>query len=254
MKIPMNLVLVKPDKDYTEITTESGFTLELGKDDGKTATSAWEARHWSVTGTIIQLPETLFFYGDEMKKLKDENGGNIPKERLNEFQTLRNASLDECPIIPELQLGDRVWFHYMIHMEATQTGLTYNHPEHGECFFMKYDSIFAVNRNNETFPVNGWIWIKPETYKQEEVDGLIFRHDLQDKEKPNLATIVKVSSPIKYLHDHYYDDPTIELKEGDKIIYNSSLKLPLEYSLHQTKELRGLEKIRRHHIYLIDMN
>lgn len=257
-KIPFNHLLIKPDPDHETMVTKGGLELHVARHkldprDGEEDPNKKEdfiAKHFSITGTVITTPERMVYHGYTIKSIKNKAGDrNLTIGELLTIQQLTADSLElDTPC--EVKVGDKVWFHYMEHFNAAQQARIIQTKEHGECFLMKYDSLFCYERDGEQFPINGWVWIQQKFYEESEVlsESGIYLSSLEGKPKKNQAIIIKAATPIRDYMDSDTFDGEDELEPGTEIYYNSKHGTPLEHEYHLTKGVPDVIKIRRRHI------
>lgn len=259
LRIPQNHVLVKPDEDHQTFKTKGGLELHVArheisseeKEIAQRKDGDFIAKHYSITGKVILIPEQMVYHGYQVKKLKKPytKGERIPLHIQKQIMMLTQASLEldtECEVNP----GDKIWFHYMEHLNCAQQGRVIDTIEHGECYLMKYDSLFCYERNGNQVPINGWVWIQQQRYSPEETktaSGIILS-TLEGKPKKNHAVIIASAKPIRDYLDSEYCDGDVELLPGMHIYYNSKHGTPLEHEYHITAGVPDVIKIRRRYI------
>lgn len=244
IRIPSNYVLIKPDPDHEKVGE-----IIIGKDNPT------EARHYSITGTVLATPEKLIYNGRKIAELK--KGAIIDN---TEIQRLHKQSI-EFDVPMELKTGDKVWFHYNEQFNARTQGQGIETKD-GYAIFMRYDSLFAYKRiDHPLTPVNGLIFVEPITDIVVEDGRNLIKHEsgidivVLNKEKKlrkqQLGKVIRVGVPCDgYLNHGLYDSDCVQ--EGDTICYARQLATPFEYDLHRTVEdNRELFKVRRKDIYYI---
>lgn len=255
IKIPSNLVLIKPDKDFEK--TKSGLYI------GTTDVTA--ARHFAITGTVLVLPDQLVYRGHEIRQAEKAARQFIADNRprkMNELAKGNDYHNDdyksyamEVKIAKEGSLGylteievavnDKVWFDYTCHGNAYAEQKTIEVDGHGECFLIGYEDIFLYERDGVRNPVNGWIWIRKIVGDKNLGNDLVLA-DTVDTTLKNYAEVVQVGKPIlEYQDERQTDYYFQDIKAGDIIYYKGKQATPLEYILHQTEGLENMHKIRR---------
>lgn len=204
MKILFNQVLIRPDREENDI-------IKLGDAELKLVTAFDEFKHKCCTGTVVQLPEQLIF--------------NRKKGYLcQKFDTQI-----------ELQIGDRIIFHYLAMNTARKMYdkhlLKDIPPDHT---LIPYDQIFVAIRNGEVIPVNGYLLVEPA---DEEINTSLIIPDALKKKATKRGFIRYMGKPVNGYRD--YEDwgaDSDDVKVGDEVLYRECNCVPLEYSLHQTLE------------------
>ncbi len=249
IEIPVNLVLIKPDEDYTE--TSSGLNVKGVKEDRSKRQQNTLARHYAITGTVITVPNKLLFRGDQHARVLAATGGVYNDFSLKDLTDVVNGSM-EYDVEMELKVGDKIWFDYGCHYNANVEKKILDIEGVGKCYLIDYEAIFLRERSGIKTPVNGWIWIKKIDAIQSSPSGLIVTSK-KSKHLKDIAEVVKIGSPIKkYLSTLHKDFPE-PICEGQRIVYHEKLSTPIEYVIHKTEGLEGLYKIKRKDIIaLID--
>lgn len=240
LKIKSNYVLIKPEKDIEQL--KSGLLVMAGKEDKQKQLANTEARHYNITGTVLIAPETLIYRGRQINELKDKTNGKFGDDDLKILQSLVNGSMEYKTEI-EVQAGDKVWFDYLVHINAHTQSRTIEVEGHGECILVEYSRLFIREREGKRIPINGWIFIKKVVAENK---SMFLLADTANQIQKNVAEVFQVGSPIEeYLSIKYSDHYFKNVKAGDKILYNERLATPLEYSIHETEGLESLYKIKR---------
>lgn len=124
-------------------------------------------------------------------------------------------------IVPEVQVGDKIYFHYnTVHEEnriRTEDGR--------KIYKVRYDQIFCSVRNGQIIPIGGWVLMEPawdeETQEiqlqgQEKVRGKVSASglvtELHDKPKPLEGIIANIGTQLK-------GDPELGVKNGDRVFF-----------------------------------
>src|SRR5690606_6513641 len=117
------------------------------------------ARHYSVTGKVLKVPERLAFHGNIIDKFKEHIGPNRSYAERVMLSEMNDASLSidvEC----ELEAGDKVWFDYLAQIASWEEMLIVDVEGYGQCFFVRYDQFYCAERNGEIHLLNGYVWIE----------------------------------------------------------------------------------------------
>lgn len=239
IEIQNNYLLIKPDKDFEK--------LKMGLLIGTIPMT--EARHYSVTGTVLIAPKRLIYRGEQIKKLRAKTGGRFGDDDIKELKNIVVGSMEYKTDL-ELQPGDKVWFDYLAHINANTEMKTMDIAGHGECFFIDYSRCFIREREGERIPINGYIWIKQVYRNSRDLGSGLIEPETVDNRVPGHAVVVKTGKPIQeYLSALHSDFPDTEIKEGDLIAFAENAATPLEYTLHETDGLQKLFKIKRKDIH-----
>lgn len=168
MKILFNNVLIRPNP-ANEIVLVTGQKLYLD-----TRFEEWGTAPQS--GTVLAVPEKLRFSTD----MKDYNS--------LDFKTTM-----------ELQVGDTVIFNYKAWEFARTTGGMV-----GDDFFVRYDSIYVVVRNNKVICINGIVIVEPAV---EEIKTKLIVPDIaKDKKLKIKGTVIHAAERP---HEQNHNNPTL---------------------------------------------
>ncbi len=133
-------------------------------------------------------------------------------------------------IVPEVQNGDRIYFHYNTVTEENRI----NTNDGSKIYKVRYDNVFCAVRNNTIIPIGGYVMVEALWDEEtEEIDlkghekvrgkvsasGLIT--ELHDKPKALQGIIAHIGTPL-------IGDPDLGLVKGDKVYF-------LKYSEFQNK-------------------
>ena len=198
MRIPYNYVYIKPDPT-DEIVLPTGEKLFL-------ATNFEETAHAPSTGTVLCVPEKLRF--------DRENG---------------TASMNfEVDI--ELEVGDKVVFHYLTQENAKLDG-----REMEEGFLVRYDQLYLAIRKDQVICLNGYIIVEPESAL---IKTKLFLPDQATLRKAKQTGVVRYAgAPVRnYLHPTHFssrnepiyppgDEP---VAVGDRICFSHYDAVPLQ--------------------------
>lgn len=248
LRIPENLVLIKPDPDFEFVTIhpEDGEDVKIwiGYDPETMA------QHYGVTGKVLKLPEQLSFRLDALEKAKKGMSTHRTPGEAKLINDITTSSLD-YEVENELQEGDKVWFDYLNQISVFDEKRLVEVEGHGICFFVRYDTLYCYERDNEIKLLNGWVWI--ERLKADDITpaGLHLPGSRKETRVPKKARIVKASVPIKRYKDKYHSEEPVELKEGQEILFDDRFGHPVEYELHRTIHNKEVLCIRRKNMYAI---
>lgn len=202
MKILFNQVLIRPDREENDM-------IKMGDTELKLVTAYDEFKHKVVTGTVVQLPESLIF---------NRRKGYLCQKFDTEI---------------ELQVGDRIIFHYLaVHAAKKQYDPYLLKDVPKDHTLIPYDQIFVAIRGTEVIPINGYLLVEPV---DEEVKTNLEIPDSAKKKATVRGIIRYMGKPVNGYRDFPDVGPdTDEVKVGDEVFYRACNCVPLEYALHQT--------------------
>lgn len=122
------------------------------------------------------------------------------------------------PVI-EAEIGDEVIFNYLDMSNGAKKG---NLTEKG--LYLPYDFLYAVIRDGEVIPLNGWLIIEEATVPLPETS--LFIPDVCKKK-------IETKGIIRYAGASIQADVNYDLKVGDTIAFAKHTSLPLQYEMHQ---------------------
>lgn len=223
----LNYVLVKPDKDHTK-DYKTGMYISDHYDP---------ARHWSVSGTVIQIPQRLVYLGDELQALKSL--GKLTGAYLHYAQQHRMMSMDFDTEI-EVQVGDKVYFNYSNHIAGSEEKKEFNSPTGEKLILMPYDSLYVAVRGDECIPLNGYIYVKPLRYSIEDLQNM--RKTAHGWKKPpkkgdirkGWGVVEMVGSPNKGYLDYPDAIDSTDIRAGQTVLFRKTLSFDMEWSYHKT--------------------
>lgn len=259
LRIPSNLVLIKPDLNFD--------TYQIKGRETGLHVAPWginQASHISVTGTVYKVPEKLIYLGKQVKSMRAE----IKKDVHVEIDDLRKKP-EENKLLPvlrsqsmaydvpmELEVGQKVYYEYTTRLSALKEGRLIDTSE-GEMMLVPYDILimafkFGTDMANVTpgdvKMLNGYILIKPLEYALEcdlsGVRGVRTEMDLfrpvSDEEKyvrfnnVGFANVIvagcKVNDYIDF--DKARPDDMIIGRTGQRIAYDNRMQKRLEVEHH----------------------
>ena len=212
MKILNNQVLIKPDKDYTELKT--GL---------KIVDAANTHLHASVIGTVLVVPDKLLYLGYEIPKLNRHNQRDVQRIRdINDFTMPHDTDL-------EIKVGDRVVFNWAFQMDKPDL--------FKGNILIPYSELFCRINDGEIYPLNGRIIV--EQVKQD----IIFGGVKVGEKRSDTEGVVRYAGCLNrdYLtlpmQAKQSDDPQIQV--GSHIFFERNGLTRVEYQLY--KELTDFE-------------
>jgi hypothetical protein len=256
LRIPQNIILVKPDDDfkYIELKPQSELSvikepviLEIGYDPLS------NAKHYSITGKILAVPERLIFNKKQVEKIiNGKTNKNITLSDRIAISELREASLDN-DVDMELIVEDKVWFEYLSQVTAITENLVVDVKDHGLCFFIRYDRLYSYQRNEEEMElINGWIWIQKVDAVKKTETGIDLELSESNQFKPNLGMIVKASNPVRnYLETYEEGEDLIGFNGGEQVVYDGRFGYEAEYDTHRKLNDKPTFSIKRKHIIAV---
>lgn len=167
-----NHVLVEVDKQFKDtLETETGFSLYID--------TTWKpAQYVRIFGTVL----------------------SIPMRGTNRY------SVENGKIEPEVQVGDKIYFHYNVLMNKE------NYLEDNK-WFIPYYHIFCAVRDKKILMIGGWVLVKPIIEKKEK-EGRFFIPEFSKKKKINNFGILKhIGTPMK-------DQPALDIEEGTYVYFS----------------------------------
>lgn len=224
-----NYVLVKPDSHFTEYL---GLEIADGFDP---------AKHFSVQGTVLEVPNRLVYGGKFLKRFKTtQNTLPLPLQAL--FQKMYLDSL-EWETDMEIAVGDRVHFRYNVHLLCKDEHLVV-----GDDYLIRYDFLYMANQSKM---LNGWILVEPIEWTEEELcDDYGIKKVVKNKEKIGIGVVKCLGSPNKdYLNYNVKEVDAISV--GDIVYFRHSNAIPLEYNYHKTFEFGNCYRMQRKDILFV---
>lgn len=236
IRLPHNYVLVKPNNDLKKYHLDGKETSifvgvsamvdndpEDSLDFSQKETMVTHADHWSITGEVIQVPEKLVFYGDEIKRVSSRS--QLYDSDVLQIQKLASASLQyESPM--ELEIGNTVVFDAAVHVDCNEMGKVIE-TDIGDLYLIRYDRLIGVVMGDDyVYPLNGLVFFKwnQKTLKQKgellyhELEKDIWDADpkeLQDGEVLEIGRFIKKSLKGGVLNDI----PFMDMKKGDEFLF-----------------------------------
>ena len=208
-RVVTNQLLIKLDPENDRIKFKSGAELFLD-------TTFEPEKHVTVTGTVEVMPMDLFYTGKP----------NVGMPWKTDVET---------------QVGDTVIMYYMAVMNCLR-------PEIGKYIirgedryvFISYQNIYAIVRNGEIIPINGYCLVEPlEDFGYEEnvarmkKAGIeLVRLKAKSSKKATFGTVRYCGKPNKEYVDSIYSDKGVDVKPGDVVVMRRITDVPLEYEYH----------------------
>lgn len=271
IKILFNYVLIKPDPNHESYQLAGKETNILAPTYDYKEGHRVDAKHkhLATTGTVYGIPENIRFTREDIKRIKasvvtERNGRNAIADgsllyRINRLKKLGCRFETEN----ELEIGDRVKFSYTAHKEAE-----FFDTAEGKMFFVKYDDIFGTVDGKM---INGYILVDPEKTEvntdgaisyTESATGLILPK-LYDTYKRSArwmhGTVLQSGKPLMkdgrlggyFDHADFYDED-VDVKTGDRLIFDPRTALQYEHQHHMALSDRKLYLIQRKDILFLE--
>jgi len=224
MIITNNSVLILPDPNFV-------------KDGEIQLFDAFEpAKHFSVKGTVLAVPNKLNYYGDEIERLKQ-----LPRS-LDRTKTIQELNRWSLPWDTNLGIvvGDEVYFHYMNRIAGVEDNLVLGKDELGErgLLFVDYDQLYMGTHEGLSWMLNGYILVEAIEYSDDELMSLGggFEKYVKSKEKPGFGIVRSLGigscGPNKSYLDGSVEGP--EVWDGMEVLFRHSNAVPFEYKYHKT--------------------
>lgn len=134
-------------------------------------------------------------------------------------------------IIPEVEVGDRLYFDFDIlgNMEySTGTRL-------GDGYFaVRYDQIICTVRNGEIIMIGGWVLIDPQVEENllpvRDAQGNLLPKERWIAKTPDPSTAVALHGTLRHIGKPLRCDDPLDIEPGDRIIfsYYSEYKMVIE--------------------------
>jgi len=236
IRLPHNYVLVKPNNDLKKYHLDGKETSifvgvsamvdndpEDSLDFSQKETMVTHADHWSITGEVIQVPEKLVFYGDEIKRVSSRS--QLYDSDVLQIQKLASSSLQyESPM--ELEIGNTVVFDAAVHVDCNEMGKVIE-TDIGDLYLIRYDRLIGVVMSDDyVYPLNGLVFFKwnKKTLKQK---GELLYHELEkdiwdaDPKELHEGQVLEIGRFIKRsLKGGVLNDiPFFDMKKGDEFLF-----------------------------------
>lgn len=276
LNIPQNLVLVMPDKDFSDwsvkgingesliipngpATKNDPFETNKHIENRENQAKLDAAQHVSVSGIVIKTPDTLVYNGSLMEKIIKAKG--ISTESAREVSELRALSM-QFNVPMELVAGDRVFFKYIEHYNCFKESRVV--MDGGEKhILMPYDSLIMAIRDDHPVMLNGLMLVEPvmDSNEQDAItsafskagkDGLLkpMKKELKGR-KAQIGVVRNIGSACAgYLNYANEFDPS-GIKVGDFIVFDPRYALSLEHEYHRTFHKKRLIRMQRKDIFAV---
>ena len=226
-----NWVLVKPDKEENHLKDDKKFSVDTSFD---------EASHAARTGTVIAVPDKLFFHPSE-----------FPNESISWDTDM------------ELQVGDHVTYHFLSGWTAEEKFheryFTYNNEVY---YLIQYERIFtakriqniasfdvkymlnvyeklkmfpidATNLEFDIIPINGFVLVEPvKDMSLERYKSILEIPKKLDKYVGIVAYMGSLNRDYRDTHREYHGADQDNIKIGDLVTMHKVCDIPLEYPIH----------------------
>jgi co-chaperonin GroES (HSP10) len=223
-----NNVMVRLDEKNDYIKTDSGLRLFLD-------TSYEPEKHIVRVGTIEHVPDNLMF-----------------SKKKTEFPWKTEI---------EIKAGDKAVMYFMAIQNclAREQKKYYEEDKH-VYIFIKYHNIYAIIRDGEIIPINGFVLVEPiedpawEAMVKKAAESKLIIPDFRKLSKTHVTygKIAYIATPNKEYVDDHKSDEHYDLKEGDKIVMKKIRDIPVEYELHAKLDKgRKLYRMQRHDILAV---
>jgi hypothetical protein len=262
VRIPLNYLLIKPDENYVTAQIEGcetgiiipDFTYDK-KPSGELTKISVKERNYSVYGTVYAIPEKIGFNRSEIKKF---NSKYVVATKIDGQPVVINRSVMN-------EIGQLTEFSYLAHKSASDKNIVVE-TDFGDMYLIKYDLLTMVV-NDDLSPkkmLNGYIMVEPEedeSIKKE--DGMMYKtspngliipvlkHNLKRSRKKQIGTARFVGDKIGgYLQQENLCDPDIDVKPGDRLMYDPRGASRHEHHYHQIYSNKPMQLIQRRDILL----
>ncbi len=203
-----NHILIKLDPENNFFKLKDGTSLYLD-------TSFEPEKHATVTGEVFGIPSNLYYSG-------------IPNIGMPWKTSM------------EIKIGDSVVIHYLAVLNAFRKEMYKAIIEGDDKYvFISYQSIFAIVREGNIIPINGYCLIEPvEDPEWLRTKMRIIKSGLIPLEKDNKTNTHVVYGKVRYCgkpNEDYVDhhtDQGVDISPGDIVIMKRISDLPLEYDMH----------------------
>lgn len=207
-----NYILVKPNFNTDKVKLKSGEELWID-------TSYEREKHAATTGTVIRVPERLYF--------SYNNGG-------------QSVDFD---VDMELKEGDKVYFHYLSCLNALKD-CRYVVYEDEYYLWIKYDSMYVGKRGEDIVMLNGWMLMEPINIDSFKSETLYVPETSKNTSSSKYARIKYFGKPVRnYLRNKNITEVNLKVEKGDVVMFDPHSDIPLQYDLHA--DLEGSNKFFR---------
>lgn len=205
MTILNNHVLIKPDKDYTELKT--GL---------KIVDAANTHLHVSTKGTILVAPNNLLYLGYEIPKLNRNDQNDVQRIRdINDLSMPHDTDM-------EVKKGDRVVFNWVFQMDKPDL---FNGN-----ILIPYSELFCRINDDEIYPLNGNILVE-QVKKDVVMGGIKVGEKTSDTEGVvRYAGCLNRDYLTLPMQAKCSDDPRIQV--GSRVFFEKNGLSRIEYQLY----------------------
>lgn len=275
LRIPQNLVLIKPDDDYKNwgikgldgedlmiplgaATKNDPYDTDKHKELRGQQAQLDAAQHVSTTGIVVRVPETIGYNGDKIDRIMKRQG----------------VSIDIAPVISELRArsmhfnvpmdlipGDRVIFKYIEQFNCFKEGRSVE-ENFEKMILMYYDCIILAIRDGKPIMLNGNILIEPvinetEADKLASMFSTVGANGLLQPLKKELKSRKMQIGRVKFLGskcDGYLDYPKEKdddtLCVDDVVVFDPRNGISLEHEYHREFHYKRLIRMQRKDILI----
>lgn len=146
----------------------------------------------------------------------------------------------------EAQIGDTVIFHFLCVQLAFNEGRVFT-KEKRKFLFLPYEELFFSLREGKVFPLNGWIFVKPDEQK---ISTSFYVPDIARKQSTTSGTVMYIGAMVDEYKDYPYSDHRIDI--GDHVVFKDEDAIPIQDELHAV--LKGLYRMHRIDAFVVDEN
>lgn len=274
--IYQNLVLVKPEGDYTEwgikgadgknlmiplgaATKNDPYDTDKHRETREQQSQLDLAQHVSTTGIVILPPERLCYNGDLIDHYMKNEGVSIDIAAM--ISELRTSS-SHYKTTMDLISGDKIFFKYIEQYNTVKEGRVVE--TNGErLLLINYDCLILALRDGEPIMLNGYILVEPildvneadnvaSQFSKVGENGLLkpLKKELKSK-KLQLGRIKFAGS----ICDGYLDFPKEKddnlAQVGDIIAFEPRYGISLEHEYHREFYDKRLIRIHRKDILMV---
>jgi co-chaperonin GroES (HSP10) len=218
MKILNNKVLILPDGHFN-----SDGIFEIFDDFEP-------AKHFSILGTILALPERLVFHGKELAELR-KNRNPVTQKRI---QHLMAESLEFDNDMGGCEIGDKVAFRFINHVSLMEEGSWLDFYQMGKALLVDFDQLYMrIDKEGHSHMLNGWIMVEPIEYSLEELEELGggFVVSKKDVRKPGIGIVRMIGTPNRGYSDGSKEGHDVQI--GDKVMFRHSNNVSIEWAYHK---------------------
>lgn len=228
IKLPVNMVLIKPKKNHTHFHVNGKEFLEIGgtclrdlaKSDDMVSdmkeTNQNIAHSWSTIGEVFQVPDKTEYHGAEIQKMYGNIYDSLEEEKY--YRLCKSTMKVASPM--ELKIGDEAMFFYNSHITAREEGRCID-TDIGEMYLIKYDELEAKVVGDTLYPLNGYIFFEEieENKKFGDIE-IISNKEMYDRKSLQKGKVIAIGSTIGGTErEVYIQDPTAGIEVGTTIYF-----------------------------------